>query len=481
MAIVQDEISLVKVSNGKEGSPGVPGKDGENGKVTYTWIKYGDDEKGSGITDYPANKKYIGFAYNKKTEKESDKPTDYTWSLIKGDDGKPGKDGNDGIPGKPGADGNPRYTWIKYSANEKGTPMTDAPDSKTRYIGIAVNKTTEKESDKPTDYTWSKFVGEDGNDGEPTGITESNTVPKKPFDGMLWINTGAKGYIDGATYQWNGTKWVLYKLVADNIQADTISSISANLGEVTAGNISGVEISGSKFINIGKSMIAGANIEHETVIEGMFESKWREPISGQNGVFLMNPLAISSSSHSDKEKNNPEWYWGVNNAGIEVAVKGKKSNLTLPNRALYGPNGISIENEDYSKTYGNVNLDYLDLVKIPPTELTPTSDYSIYANTINSLPMAKRSMGRVITLQGAFKNKKDVTTNNDGITLCQLPDWAIPDGRPIVVSQGSGMNKFCLAVTPKGELQWSRYGNDSIVKTPEGSWINISMVYTAKN
>lgn len=136
-----------------EGPQGVEGPAGKDGVTYYTWIKYADDAKGTGISNDPTGKTYIGFAYNKTTSVESDIPSDYTWSLIKG---------TDGIPGKKGDDGKTYYTWIKYSDNSDGTGMYDTPKDTTKYIGIAVNQTTSKESTDKTKYTWSLFRGNDG-------------------------------------------------------------------------------------------------------------------------------------------------------------------------------------------------------------------------------------------------------------------------------------------------------------------------------
>lgn len=81
----------------------------------------------------------------------------------------------------------------------------------------------------------------DGTDGEPTGIIESTTAPTSPYVGMLWRNTGTSGgRIQGATYLWNGSSWVLFKFRAENIEATTLSALSADLGKVRAG---GIEIS----------------------------------------------------------------------------------------------------------------------------------------------------------------------------------------------------------------------------------------------
>lgn len=79
------------------GDQGVPGGVGADGKTFYTWIKYADNASGAGITDNPAGKLYIGFAYNKPTATESNTPSDYAWSLIKGDKGDQGIIGPDGL------------------------------------------------------------------------------------------------------------------------------------------------------------------------------------------------------------------------------------------------------------------------------------------------------------------------------------------------------------------------------------------------
>ncbi|RAN51532.1 mannosyl-glycoprotein endo-beta-N-acetylglucosamidase [Dolosigranulum pigrum] len=150
--------------DGERGPQGVPGRNGTDGRTTYTWIKYANNASGAGISNDPRGKTYIGLAYNKTTANESNNPSDYMWSLIKGEDG---------VDGARGADGQTLYTWIKYSPNASGTPMTQQPQSNTKYIGIAINKTTRTESDNYRDYTWSKYVGDDGERG-PQGVPGRN-------------------------------------------------------------------------------------------------------------------------------------------------------------------------------------------------------------------------------------------------------------------------------------------------------------------
>ena len=144
---------------GATGPQGVQGPAGTDGKTYYTWIKYANSSTGSGMSNDPTDKTYIGFAYNKTTPTESNNASDYTWSLIKGDKG------DTGVQGPSGKDGTTTYTWIKYSDNADGTGLYDTPKSTTKYIGIATNKTTATESTTKTDYTWSLFKGDKGDTG----------------------------------------------------------------------------------------------------------------------------------------------------------------------------------------------------------------------------------------------------------------------------------------------------------------------------
>ena len=69
------------------------------------------------------------------------------------------QNGEDGIP----ADS--KYIWVKYSQNENGDPMTDNPTNAV-YIGIAYNKDSIDESDNPSDYSWSRILGDKGDKGD---------------------------------------------------------------------------------------------------------------------------------------------------------------------------------------------------------------------------------------------------------------------------------------------------------------------------
>ena len=87
---------VAKGQRGQKGDDGLPGNQGADGKTSYLHIKYSDN----GGLSFTANNgeepgAYIG-QYVDFIQKDSDNPTDYTWSLIKGESGAAGSDATTG-------------------------------------------------------------------------------------------------------------------------------------------------------------------------------------------------------------------------------------------------------------------------------------------------------------------------------------------------------------------------------------------------
>lgn len=206
-----------KGDKGEQGLQGVPGTPGTDGKTYYTWIKYANDNKGTGISNDPTGKLYIGFAYNKTTSTESNTPTDYTWSLIKGDKG------DQGVQGEQGKDGKTYYTWIKYSDNADGTGLYDTPKDTTKYIGIAINKTTSTESTNKTDYTWSKFKGDNGKQGDK-GQSLVSSIPQWYLSTSNTTQAGGSWVESMPSVEQDKYLWLRYKLTWENPTATTYTT-----------------------------------------------------------------------------------------------------------------------------------------------------------------------------------------------------------------------------------------------------------------
>ncbi|WP_270740300.1 phage tail protein [Lacticaseibacillus paracasei] len=127
----------------------------------YPWIRYADDDKGTNMSAFPTDKKYMAFRYSNKSSVPSDNPADYAgkWVLIKG------ADGADGVPGAKGADGRTSYfhtAWANDVSGQSGFTVSGGDGKK--YIGT-YSDFTQADSTNPADYNWALFKGEDGDVG----------------------------------------------------------------------------------------------------------------------------------------------------------------------------------------------------------------------------------------------------------------------------------------------------------------------------
>lgn len=201
-----------KGDQGNEGPQGVPGDPGADGITLYTWIRYAEDANGTGISNSPDGKSYIGLAYNKETASESNNPSDYTWSKITG---------KDGVAGPAGEDGKTLYTWIKYAdtmPSSSSSTIYDIPNQNTKYIGIAVNKDTASESTDAMVYTWSLFRGADGTNGTngkdgrdgrivyPAGIYDATVTYTATDTKAPYVLYGDTYYVMNVTTSWTGSQ-----------------------------------------------------------------------------------------------------------------------------------------------------------------------------------------------------------------------------------------------------------------------------------
>ena len=243
-----------------KGTDGLPGKPGENGQTLYTWIKYATSIDGDDMGDFPESQNLLNLPdYGPTTisgitvtirnqmityDATNATTTDYvnfnighitlpagTYTIsrnvenfgvgliINDEDGY-----NIGIGvsnygtektgpyeaadtdiilrfdpaiSKPSTGSTP----VKYMLNTGENGLTWEPYGVTRdYIGIAYNKTTEVESNTPSDYTWSLIKGNDGENGRTYWLEADPIVVTKEdsdtFDPM-YINYSAY-YRDGS-------------------------------------------------------------------------------------------------------------------------------------------------------------------------------------------------------------------------------------------------------------------------------------------
>lgn len=277
-----------------------------------------------------------------------------------GVDGKDGADGLQGVPGEPGKDGKVYYTWIRYADDVNGAGISNDPTGKT-FIGLAYNKETATESNTASDYTWSRFRGEDGTDGVPGPAGEDGKTTytwiaySDNADGadMYQIPTDSTKYIgiavnkdtaiestDPADYTWSrfrgedGEDAVMYTiefyiqgLLVDNIACDIHSkpiagnTLVAKLFRIkgstkelySAGNwivnhwLNGTEVSDLDYSSPRNSVEIAIVDDFDSISVG---------ISG--GSNSDDPVISASGSISKVMSNVPDWLVGWDTNKVQI-------------------------------------------------------------------------------------------------------------------------------------------------------------------
>lgn len=202
----------------------------KNGSTSYVWIRYADDDQGTGISQSPKDKTYVAILAKVNQPVPSDDPNDYAghWVRIAGANGKAGQDAYLHIAYANSVDGKTNFTTDQSQAHNRD------------YLGTYSDNTKAQSTD-PTKYTWQLTRGAQGLQGQPGAkdvpvVIMSSTAPPSPKNGDFWYQTttdssGQK--ITGFSVYSNG-KWVpskidqstlvLTKLVSVEIDSATINS-----------------------------------------------------------------------------------------------------------------------------------------------------------------------------------------------------------------------------------------------------------------
>lgn len=257
---------------GPQGTQGIPGTNGANGKTSYLHIKYSND----GGKTFTGNSgedvgTYIGTCvdYN-----QSDPASvgSYKWAKIKGEQGATGPQGPQGNAGATGPKGPQGATGPKGPQGATGATGPQGATgngikSITNYYlatasgsGVSASTsgwtTTVQAITASKKYLWNYEVvtytngstyqsapciigayGDKGATGAtgatgPSGIIVSSTAPSNPKVGQLWQTASGQ-----PIKRWDGSRWVIHYISVDNLNAQTLSAIAADLGTVTAGLI----------------------------------------------------------------------------------------------------------------------------------------------------------------------------------------------------------------------------------------------------
>ena len=197
----------------------------KNGSTSYVWIRYADDDQGTGISQSPKDKTYVAILAKVNQPVPSDDPNDYAghWVRIAGEDGLDGQigpqgpAGTDGIPGK---DGVSSYTHIAYAnSNDGATDFNLDYFTNAQYIGLLTDS-TQTDSTDYKQYTWSRLLGNDGTNGKDGTPGKAGADGKTPYFHVAYSNS-ADGATDFTIDNPDGKEFAYLGTYTDYTQADS--------------------------------------------------------------------------------------------------------------------------------------------------------------------------------------------------------------------------------------------------------------------
>lgn len=303
--------------DGKDGTNGTDGSNGEDGKTSYLHIKYSND---GGVTFTGNNGEdpgawigvYVDFNIN-----DSDDPSDYKWTKIKGEPGvtgDPGLAGKDGVDGLPGIGIEVRYclgtTTIYGGTSTPGTTRqptgwnlaVPTPTEETPYIWFIqarVNYTSNTDKVGTIEGSWStptKLSGTNGLNGEngskgqiiyPEGIYNVNTVYQGTVDKTPYVydSNDANYYVLNIVGTWQGTLHSNESPSTDTsnswVKLDAFEALYTKIGIIANGLI------GSAVFN-GDYMFSQQGIDSSGQVSTQYQNFNPETPTG--GVFTPNIL-----------------------------------------------------------------------------------------------------------------------------------------------------------------------------------------------
>lgn len=433
MAVAQDEISLVQVSNGDDGrgilgTPVATYAQSTSGTIPpTTWS--------ATRPNVPAGQYLwtrVVTTYTDNTTSETQTPT------LMGEVGDPGVS----VTG----------TQVQFVQTSSTTEPTSG-------------WSTTRPTPVPGQWLWtrSRNILSDGAYGAwvtvPTligreAIVVSATAPSNPTTGTLWQTP-----TDPNVQKWDGTKWVDWGISIDNIIADNLVAKGGKFEE-----IEGIKITGSEFQN----------------------PFTNEPINGGDGTTGSSSSGLATLKGKlsfDGEIDNSHTFateYGPVRLGGTVRLKSASATTDPALMWWLNPYGLTLMVDGVGGT-----LTYNDLYSLPKTEIPAASGWSPYSTSSSNTnyPAATRT-GRTVQLTGAFKNNSLLSNANTSYVIGILPVGFRPSAACKYPQKSNGDVIFMVTVNINGEiaidyrLGWSgsAYG---FVSSAAGSIFNIAGTFAA--
>lgn len=251
--------------------------------------------------------------------------------------------------GSNGSNGSSSYTWIRYSENANGNPMTTTPNSKTKYIGIAITQTSTAPS-AYGNYTWSRIKGSGGLVAKVYSNGGTN-IEQSPIQ----INVETQS--DGDIVEPDKVTWYMSK------------DSSVEWTAITAGN--GITLN-KKYIVVEPVVFLEANsisfkaqveynsmaaFDYMTVNNGSFDAM--KPLILRQPTAPLNPypgllwLDTSSGSGDPLDKTNPSLVYRWGKSAIENVIGTEYAHYAYANTPTgYQEDGVTPD-PGFSVTYNS--------------------------------------------------------------------------------------------------------------------------------
>ncbi|WP_277585836.1 hypothetical protein [Psychrobacillus antarcticus] len=336
----------IAFGKGEPGEPGEPGVAGKDGATFYTWIKYADTDTGTGMSDAPTGKKYIGIAYNKATPTKSNVASDYAWSLIQGAKGDTGTTSYLGLTDVP----------EEFTPSPHAHPISQVVDLQTTLddirnntAGIATNVNGLyrdvaylKLQQEASDRIEGGVTFADDMNGNRFGMTfnqmESTNI--KIRDGkMLMINevstpvTVTDATVVASAYDTSGNSGRRLVRMTDGTLVTVVTNKSANDDHLLYKSIN----NGSSWTNIA-SVLEIPNTSNATIIPINPTHVALLNASKQSGYWAVKvtTINVNSGAKTDTTIDNNQTALGnvslaINEQGTELHASWASKNATYPN------------------------------------------------------------------------------------------------------------------------------------------------------
>ena len=479
---------------GKDGEDGIPGK---NGYVHFAYAMSADGKEGFSKSEF-TGAIYIGV-YSDNTQADSGNYKDYTWSKIKGDDGKTPVKGVDYF------DGTSSYLWVRYATDANGTGMTATPSSTTKYVGIA-STTTSTAPTKSSEYKWSKYVGENGVPGENGYIHIAYADSSDGKTGFDTVNGTNKKYIGQYTDNIETDSKNPTDYTWSKIKGDDVTITSTKVEYITTTENSSVPPESVELVtNDGKSLIDNSSNlfvtnkwsdEIPDLVDGMY--LWtRTTVQYTDGNFT---VSYTNAKQGDVGDAGRTYFLELDTSAVKIdgnniitpdTIKAKGyyrdgdgDRVVYPCRFIisktYSDNRteeiISSSNnisEQIFTIYGEANMPAFYTIEMHKANQIPTEDNLL---DIQTVPILVDSSNMLIGARNLLKKSNQLEGCHYYGTdkVYSISEAEIDAKRVIKVQHGTGSNA--------AKAVYYEVYTDNLVATELGTKLTVSMnVYSRQN